>query len=184
MNLSLDGKMYGPGGDLSWHFETWNEEMGEKLLEQLQRADTILLGRITYEAMAKYWTSKPMGPDFPRQDLAIADKMNCHTKVVFSRTGFASIWKNTIIARRDAVQETNMLKHQKGKDIILYGSGSLASALIQSNLVDEYQLWIHPVILGKGFSLFNNPDNRLNLKLNNTVSFDSGVLVISYAPVR
>ena len=184
MNLSLDGNMSGPQGGLDWHFETWNEQMGEKLLDQLQKADTILLGRITYEAMAKYWSSKPMESNFPRQDLAIADKMNRHTKIVFSKTGLTPIWENTVLAVRDPADEIRMLKHQRGKDLILYGSGVLASALIQSNLVDEYQLWIHPVILGKGTPLFHQLNTRLNLKLRDTLLFDSGVIVISYAPVR
>jgi len=184
MNLSLDGNMSGPGGGLDWHFETWTEEMGTILLEQLQNADTILLGRKTYEAMAKYWSSQPLESNFPRQDLAIADKMNRHTKVVFSKTGMTSIWENTVFAVRDPVDEILVLKNQVGKDIILYGSGILASALIQSTLVDEYQLWIHPVILGKGCPLFNNLNTRLNLKLRDALFFDSGVMVIRYTPAR
>ena len=156
--------------------------MGEKLLEQLQNADTILLGRNTYEAMAKYWSSKPVKSNFPRQDLAIADKMNRHTKVVFSKTCMSSKWENTVFVVRDPIEEILMLKYQRGKNIVLYGSGILASALIQSNLVDEYQLWIHPVILGKGYPLFNNLNTRLNLKLREALFFDSGVMFTSYSP--
>jgi dihydrofolate reductase len=181
MNLSLDGYMSGPRGDLDWHFETWNEEMGEKLLEQLEKADTILLGRITYETMAKYWSVKPLKQNFPRQDLAIADKLNRYTKVVFSGTGMDSIWENTVFAIRNPELEILSLKQQKGKDIILYGSGALVSALIQSGLVDEYLLWIHPVILGRGKPLFNKLNTRLNLKLKNSFLFDSGVVALRYS---
>ena len=180
MNLSLDGFMSGPHGELDWHFETWNDEMGEQLLGQLDRADTLLLGRFTYEAMAKYWTTKPLAPDFPRQDLAIADKMNRHTKLVFSKTRTDSIWNNTRFAFRNPGEEIKLLKRLSGKDIILFGSGSLVSAFIHSNLVDEYRLWIHPVVLGNGIPLFRNQKFPLNLELSGSVIFGSGVIMLNY----
>jgi dihydrofolate reductase len=180
MNLSLDGYLSGPRGDLDWHFEAWNDEMGEKLLEHLKKSDTILLGRNTYEAMARYWPVKPREKDFPRQDLAIADRMNGYTKVVFTSTEIYPYWKNSTFTSRDPEEEIMQLKEQKGKNIILYGSGSLAAAIIQTSLVDEYLLWIHPVILGNGKLLFNKLNKRVNLKLRSSVPFESGVIVFSY----
>jgi dihydrofolate reductase len=183
MNLSLDGYLSGPHGELDWHFEIWNDGMGEKILERLEGTDTIILGRLTYETMAKYWTVKPLDDHFPRQDLAIADKMNQHTKVVFSKTIKESIWHRTVFARGDSKEEIKMLKGQKGKDMILFGSASLASALILSGMVDEYDLWIHPVILGAGKSIFNHLQKQMNLRLKDSISFESGVLTNYYGQV-
>lgn len=183
MNISLDGYLSGPCGEMDWHFEIWNEKMGDKLLEWMRRTDTIILGRITYEAMASYWTVKPLEDHFPRQDLPIADKMNQHTKVVFSKTIKKSGWHRTIFASGDPKGEIKRLKEQEGKDIILFGSARLASTLIQSGAVDEYYLWIHPVILGTGKPVFHHLRERMNLKLKDSVNFDSGVIANYYCQV-
>ena len=184
MNLSLDGYLSDSRGGLDWHFETWSEEMGEKLLEHLIDADTILLGRNTYEAMARYWPVKPQDPEFPRQDLAIADKMNRYSKVVFSTTITDPGWNNSTIVARNPEKEIYKLKQQRGKNIILYGSGRLASSIIRTTLVDEYLLWIHPVILGRGKLLFNNTDMQMKLKLQSSVPFESGVIAFCYEVVH
>ncbi|MDP9040660.1 MAG: dihydrofolate reductase family protein [Bacteroidota bacterium] len=184
MNLTLDGYLSGPNGELDWHFEYWNEEMSEKLLQQLDKADTILLGRLTYEAMSNYWQVKPLEKDFPRQDLAIADLMNSHVKVVFSKTRSGPVWNNSILTIKAPEEVIKGLKQQKGRDIILYGSASIAYTIIRCNLADEYRLWIHPVILGSGNPLFKNLKNRIKLKLTDAIEFDSGVVVCSYKVVR
>ncbi len=181
MNLSLDGYLSGPSGELDWHFKIWNDRMGEEILEQLQETDTIILGRITYEAMAKYWTVKPLEEHFPRQDLAIADKMNQHTKIVFSKTLKKSIWDRSVFAVGDPMEEIKRLKEQEGKDMILFGSARLASMFILSGIVDAYHLWIHPVILGRGKPIFNDLQKQLNLKLKESKSFESGVVANYYS---
>jgi dihydrofolate reductase len=183
MNLSLDGYLSGPCGELDWHFEIWNDQMGDKILERLKETDTIILGRVTYEVMAKYWTVKPLEDHFPRQDLAIADKMNQHTKVVFSKTLKKSIWHDSVFATGDPKEEIKKLKKQEGKDMILFGSARLASTFIVSGMVDEYHLWIHPVILGGGKPIFNDLQKQMKLKLKDSVSFESGVVANFYSRV-
>ena len=183
MNLSLDGYLSGPCGELDWHFEIWNDSMGDKILERLEETDTIILGRVTYEAMAKYWTVKPLDDHFPRQDLAVADKMNQYTKVVFSKTIKKSIWHHSVFATGDPEEEIKRLKMQKGKDMILFGSTRLASTFILSGIVDEYHLWIHPVILGSGKPMFSHLHKRMNLTLKDSVSFESGVVANFYSHV-
>ena len=183
MNLSLDGFLSGPCGELDWHYEIWNDRMGDKILERLKETDTIILGRLTYEAMAKYWTVIPLEDHFPRQDLAIADKMNQHIKVVFSKTIQKSIWHRSVFATGDPKEEIKRLKEQEGKDMILFGSARLASAFILSGIVDEYLLWIHPVILGTGIPFFNHLQKKINLKLKDSVSFESGVVANYYSQV-
>ena len=182
MNLSLDGFMSGPKGELDWHFESWNEEMGEKLLDLLERADTILLGRITFEAMAEYWSFRPLEQHFPRQDLAIADKMNSLRKIVFSENGTTVRWRNTRISGLPLEDEIRQIRGLDGKNILLFGSGKLVSACIGSGLVDEYQLWIHPVILGLGTPMFSNLGTVMNFQLSGTEIFKSGVILLIYQP--
>ncbi len=150
MNVTLDGFMAGPDCELDWHFNYWNEEMARYAGEQLSKADTILLGRITYNAMAKYWPSKMKDLLCPREDIAFADLINSCQKVVFSKTLENVSWNNSMLAKENIRKEIIKLKQQPGKDMIVYGSGSIVSALSKYNLIDEYVLWVHPVVLGKG----------------------------------
>jgi dihydrofolate reductase len=184
MNLSLDGFLSGPRGELDWHFESWNEAMGYILLEQLNDADTILLGKNTYEAMSAYWPVRPCETDFPRQDLAIADRMNQYRKIVFTRSDSTPSWNNSMFTQGEPGEEIPQLKKKTGKNIILYGSGRLATAIIQLRLADEYLLWIHPVILGNGRMLFNNINERVHLKLVRSVPFETGVVAFSFEVLR
>lgn len=179
MNVTLDGFFAGPHCELDWHFRYWNNEMADCAGEQLSRADTLLLGRITYGAMARHWSSVAMDPSFPREDMAFADMMNKYTKVVFSRTlKDVGIWQNTRLAEGTVGNAVRQLKREKGKDIIVYGSGSIVSALMQHNLVDEYVLWVHPVFLGKGKPLFKG--HQQSMQLVRTQRFGSGVVLLSY----
>jgi dihydrofolate reductase len=187
MNITLDGYLSGPGCELDWHFKSWTQEMGDALCSQLAKADTILLGRVTYNAMAKYWPAKVSDPSCRGEDFAFANMMNSYTKIVFSKTIASTAWNNTKLLKGNLQEEISRLKKKPGKDIMVYGSGQLADALIKSGLVNEYQLWLHPVILGKGKPLFNPDSNqeqeRLYLKMVNTKIFPSGVVMILYQSI-
>lgn len=182
MNVTLDGFLSGSECELDWHFESWNNEMAECACEQLSKADTILLGGVTYRAMAKYWQSKAMNVCCAREDIAFADMMNNYTKIVFSKTLTTPEWNNSKLAKGNIADEIARLKLQPGKNIIIYGSGKVVSALIKSGLVDEYQLWIHPVILGKGKPLFKGLQDKLDMQLYKTKTFSSGVVLFFYEP--
>ncbi len=184
MNLSLDGFVSGAHDELDWHFECWSEGMGEKLLEVLDTTDTLLLGRITYEAMACYWPYKPLEQNFPRQDQAIADQMNRHEKIVFSRNRPALFWKNSKMATLNCSEEISLLRQRPGKNLLIFGSATLVSYCISAGLVDEYLLWIHPVILGKGNPLFRNHEKKTKLKLSGSEIFEKGVTLLRYNPVN
>lgn len=182
MNVTLDGFMSGPNCELDWHFKSWTPDLAEALCLQLSNADTIILGRITYCAMAKYWTMKTLDPSFPKEDIAFAEMMNRYTKVVFTQTLTVPQWNNSILVKGNIEKEIKRLKKQAGKNLIIYGSGKLVSALINRNLVDEYQLWVHPVLLAKGKPLFQGlPDNlKTKLQLVETKAFSSGVVILNY----
>jgi|ERR1044072_271228 len=180
MNVTLDGYMAGRNCELDWHFNYWNEEMAEHACQQLSKTDTILLGRVTYLAMARYWPYQAFNLSFPREHIAFADMMNSHLKIVFSKTLERASWNNSRLVNRNFKTEISRLKKQEGKDIIIYGSGKLVNSLMQSGLIDEYELWVHPVLLGEGKALFTGIQDMHTLKLKRTIPFDSGVVILYY----
>jgi dihydrofolate reductase len=180
MNVTLDGFMAGPNYELDWHFQSWTTEMAELQTEQLGKADTILLGGVTYSAMAKYWPAVSADLSFPREDIAFADMMNSYSKVVFSKTITAPLWNNSRVVKGQLRHEILKLKQEDGKNIIIYGSGKLVSSLIGSGLIDEYVLWMHPVVLGKGKPLFTHVANKLDLQLVKLRQVRSGVVILHY----
>lgn len=180
MNVTLDGYTSGPNCELDWHFKKWTSEMADTLYAELRATDTIILGRITYSAMAKYWPGRANDISFPREDLAFADLMNNHTKLVFSNTLRKTEWSNSVLAAGDAVTEISKLKRDRGKNMIIYGSGKMVQSLILHQLIDEYQLWIHPIVLGTGKRLFPGMDQQTEMKLMHTQTFSSGVILVTY----
>jgi dihydrofolate reductase len=180
MNVTLDGYIAGPESELDWHFKSWNEEMARATAEQLSRADTILLGGITYRGMARYWTAAPVSLLAPREDLDFADMLNRYPKVVFSKSMSSVNWNNTRLAKKDIAIEVNALKQEPGKDMIIYGSGKIVAILTQLGLVDEFRMWVHPVVIGCGKPLFSHLHKTLQLRLFKTETFSSGVVILYY----
>ena len=180
MNVTLDGYMAGPECELDWHFKSWNEEMARATAEQLSRADTILLGGITYRGMASYWTSTPVSLLAPREDLDFADMLNRYPKVVFSKSMSTVNWNNSRLAKKDISVEVDELKHEPGKDMIIYGSGKIVTILTKLGLVDEFRMWVHPVVIGCGKPLFKDLQKALQLQLFKTETFRSGVVILFY----
>lgn len=178
--------MAAPGGELDWHFEKWTSEMAETLCEQLSKADTIMLGGHTYSAMAAYWPQRGMDYGYPREDLAFAEMMNSYQKVVFSKTLNRLRWNNSRLAKSRVEEEILKLKKANGKDIIIFGSATLVSSLINLGLIDEYVLWVHPVALNGGTPLFSATPGKLAMQLTRVTKFRSGVIALYYkvgAPV-
>lgn len=180
MNITLDGFMAGLNSELDWHFNFWNEEMAEFACEQLRKADAILLGRITYNAMAKYWGSVTMDSSYPQADIAFADMMNNHHKIVFSRTLDKPVWNNSTLIKQDINNEVKKLKKDAGGDMIIYGSGTIVNALTKAGLIDDYVFWVHPVVLGKGKTIFRYSANWPSMNLFKTRVFSSGVITLHY----
>ncbi|AEW03424.1 deaminase [Niastella koreensis] len=180
MNVTLDGFMAGPDCGLDWHFKSWNEEMARATAEQLSRADTILLGGITYRGMAQYWNSNPVNLIRPREDLDFASMLNSYPKVVFSKSMTTVSWNNARLAKREIEEEVVELKHRDGKDMIVYGSGKIVATLTKLGLVDEFRMWVHPVVIGCGKPVFKELVEMLDLQLVKTEIFSSGVVILCY----
>lgn len=187
MNITLDGYYSGPDCELDWHFGLWSRSMGDRLMRELMQQDSVLLGRKTYLAMARYWTGKQSDPLCSREDFAFAAMLNGFPKAVFSNTLETPEWRNSNILRGRLRTVINRLKKPVSglhKGILVLGSGQLVKELIRLDLVDEYQLWIHPVLLGTGKPLFPFMKNRTPLELLHTETFSSGVVLQHYSVQR
>lgn len=158
-----------------------NDEFFAFSNQQLTEVDTLLFGRVTYEGMRDFWTSDKAQADDPYT----ADKMNTLPKRVFSRTlGKAEWgrWDNATVVKGDMVEEVTRLKQQPGKDMVIFGSGSIVSALTELRLIDEYRLLIIPTILGNGKPEFVGISHPLKLKLLKSQTYKTGVVVLFYEP--
>lgn len=159
-----------------------DEQIHDHYTDLLTNADTILYGRITYQLM-EFWrpfVEKPSG-EKSMDDFATAiDKIQ---KIVFSHTLKSVDWKSATLATRNLEVEVLELKQQSGKDIFV-GSPSLIVALTKLNLIDEYQICVHPVIVGNGLPLFKNITDRSELKLLKTKTFNSGAVILYYEPTN
>jgi dihydrofolate reductase len=174
--VTLDGFFAGPNGEIDWF--VWDEETAEYSKGLLSSIDTILFGRVTYELMAGYWpTASP-----PAEDPVIIDAMNNLPKIVFSRTLEKADWKNSRLVKGITAEEILILKQQHGKDMVIYGSGSIVSTLAQLGLIDEYRLFVNPVVLGSGKPLFKDTKDKLTLKLLKTKKFHCGVVLLHHLP--
>jgi dihydrofolate reductase len=167
---SLDGFFETPDKKLDW--VVTDAEFFDYAKGMLRAADTLLFGRATYEHMADYWPTAPTDE--------IADKMNNLEKIVFSRTLYEAAWNNSRLAEKNPQEEVSSLKKRPGKDIVVLGSASVASSLLQAGLVDEYRVILQPVLIGRGNPLFKDITERIQLKLILARAFGSGVVLLSY----
>jgi len=179
VNMSLDGFVAGPNGELGWHTNYWTAGMAERLCLQLSQADTILLGRKTYTAMAAYWPKMNRDLCYPREDLAFAGMMNGYEKVVVSKTLKKLKWDNSVLLNGNVHDRVWELKSRPGRDIMVLGSITLLRYLLKNGLVEELLLWLHPVVLGNGIALFNSV--LLPLKFISQHRFSSGVILLHYS---
>ena len=185
--VSLDGVMQAPGGAEEdteggfahggWTGPYWHDDIGANLLQELNQADTFLLGRKTWQTHAEAFDPISEGDPF-------ADLLNNMRKYVVSTTlKSADAWRNSTIISGNVVEEIRRLKAQPGKDIYVDGSSVLVHTLAQADLVDEYHLLVFPIVLGSGKRVF--PDGFTSgLKLIETKSFPSGVVLLRYQPER
>lgn len=171
MNMSLDGFVAGPNGELDWIFPSVTPAQMEVINAATHQADTILIGRNTYLEQAAMW---------PTQTGELADLLNSYTKVVFSKTLDKLEWNNARFADGSIEEEINNLKSQQGKNIYVTGGVKFAQSCIQAGLIDEMTLFIHPILLGAGKSLFKTMSNQQHLKLSDVKTFDTGVVQHTY----
>ena len=170
--ITLDGCFEGvKAWDLPWHEQVWGEELERFSLGQLESADMLLFGRLTYEGMAAYWQAAQG---------EIADYMNSLPKAVCSRTLQAASWNNTTLLKDDVAQEVARLKQEGDGDIYLFGSANLSQTLMNEALFDEYRICIAPVIHGNGRLLFGEGLKPQALALRETRPLSNGCVILCY----
>lgn len=172
MFMTLDGVMEAPN---QWSFQFGSAEQQKYKYDELFACDALLLGRITYEGFAAAWPNMSGTGDY-------GVRMNSIPKYVVSTTLQEATWNNSIIIRSNVYDELSTLKKQTGQDILIFGSGTLVNSLMQYDLIDEYRLMVFPIVVGSGKRLFQDVNEKKSLKLIETKTFSSGVVVLSYQP--
>jgi dihydrofolate reductase len=172
--VSLDGVVEAPE---RWQGPYASDEMGRTVGSRMAAADTMLLGRRTYEEFAAYWPNQ--GSDVP-----FADQMNNIPKLVVSTTLKTVEWQNSTLITGDVVEELAKLKQQPGKNINITGSATLVQSLLRDGLLDELGLLVCPLVVGRGVRLFEGMSNQVALELLDATPFSTGVLSLTYAPER
>jgi dihydrofolate reductase len=176
-NVTLDGYFVTMNGDMSWAHKQ-DAEWNAFVQANASGGGELLFGRITYEMMASYWPTRHAIENFP----VVAEGMNNLPKAVFSRTLDRASWSNTKLVKGDLAAEVRKMKKQPGKDMVILGSGSIVSQLAQEGLIDEYQVAVNPIVLGKGRTMFDGVKDKLTLKLTKTRPFANGSVVLCYEP--
>jgi dihydrofolate reductase len=181
--LTVDGVMQAPGGPEEdreggfehggWSVNYWDDVMGQRIAESTLQAGALLLGRKTYEIFAAHWPH--VGDDDP-----VAAKLNSVPKYVASRTLDEATWNNSTLIEGEVAEAVARLKEEPGGEIQVTGSGELIQTLIEHDLVDEYRLWIFPLVLGEGKRLFARGTIPAALKLVDTTTSSTGVLIHTY----
>jgi dihydrofolate reductase len=170
--ISLDGVVERPD---QWHFPYFSDEMGAIIGQQMGEADTMLLGRQTFEEFASYWPQQ--GPEVPGSEF-----INGSQKIVVSNTLKQVDWQPTTIVSGDVNGQLTALKYQPGQDIAITGSPTLVRSLLRDGVLDELRLLVHPIVVGKGQRLFDGAEETTGLELLSTRTIPNGVMYHVYGP--
>ena len=179
VNMSIDSYIAGPNGEMDWMVWNWDDKLKKYVYELNEPVDTIILGRKMTDGFVSYWSDVMTKPDDPSsidRSHVFAKKMIDTPKVVFTKTLKKSQWANTDIATGDLTDEISNLKSLKGKDIIVYGGATFDSSLIRAGLIDEFHLFINPVAIGKGMTIFKDLNEIQKFNLVKSVAFDCGIV--------
>ncbi len=178
MHSSLDGFVAGPNGEMNWiHVD---EEIFDYVGDQTELADTALYGRKTYQMMEAYWPTAGDSPDASRHDKQHSTWYKKVSKVILSRTMKGEKLPNSTIISENLRDEILRIKAKPGRDIIIFGSPSASHALMAEDLIDEFWIFINPILLGQGIPLFKNIKERKKLKFLSSHIFISGVVAMRY----
>ena len=184
LHSSLDGFVEGPNGEMDIGWVSYDADLEKHAKEILSTADTVIWGRGTYQMMHNYWPSVPSDPSASQYELNHAEWIEKTTKIVFSTTLEKVEWNNSRLVKENLKEEINKLKQQEGKDMAILGSPRLAHHLMQLDLIDEYKITVSPVLIGSGLPLFQGLKEKINLKLIENKTFDSGAIALVYQTVR
>src|ERR1700728_1694113 len=179
-NVSVDGYFVDAKGDMSWARSKPDAEWEAFIAGNASGEGELLFGRVTYDMMASFWPTNQAMKSMP----AVAAGMNSMPKVVFSRTMGKALWNNTKLVKGELVTEVRKMKLASGPDMVILGSGSIVAQLAAEGLIDEFQIAVTPIVLGKGRTLFEGVKENLGLKLTKSRMFGNGHVVLWYAPMK
>ena len=177
-HVSLDGYFVDMHGDMSWAHKA-DAEWNSFVAENAGGGGILVFGRVTYELMAGFWPTPFAAESMP----AVAERMNNLPKVVFSRSMDKAAWNNTKLVKSGMAAEIRKMKQEAEADMVILGSGNLVSQLAQEGLIDEYQVVVNPIVLGKGRTMFETVKDKLALKLTRSRTFGNGNVFLCYQPV-
>ena len=176
MSLSLDGFFEGPNREIDWHMV--DDELHRHVNEELGAMGAFLSGRVTHELMAGFWPTADTDPSSTPPMVEFARIWRDMPKIVFSKTLERADWNTTIL--RDVVpEEIRQLKARTRGDLVL-GGADLAASFRRHDLIDEYRIYVHPILIGRGKPLFQPSDSKMPLKLAGTRTFGNGVVLLRY----
>ena len=178
VNMSVNGCIAGPNGEMDWMVGLLDDELIKYAYKLHEPVDTILLGRKMTDVFISTWLDVMNKPDDPWY--AFSKKMIETPKVVFTKTLNKSRWINTDIATGNLIEEVSKIKSQNGRDIVVYGGASFDSSLIKENLIDELYLFINPVAIGNGMTIFKDLNEIQKYTLIESKAFESGKILLRY----
>ena len=176
--MSIDGCIAGPNGEMDWMVGLQDDKINKYVNELTESFDTILLGRKMADGFISYWSDVINKPNDPWYTLG--KKMIEIPKVVFTKTFKKTKWINTDIATGDITDEIMKLKRQEGKDMVVYGGASFDSSLIKLGLIDEFLLFINPIAIGNGMTIFKDLNEIQKFNFVKSIAFDSGEVLLHY----
>jgi dihydrofolate reductase len=178
MHLSLDGFAAGPNGELNWvPYDDETQDYADGIVSTVGAA---IYGRVTYGMMEGYWPTVPNNPSSSQREKDHANWYMNIEKIVLSKNLMQVNSNNTKLIKENIVEEIGKLKEQSGKDLVIFGSPSVAKTFIQLGLIDEFQLTVSPVILGRGVRLFEDLQKQMNLELLSCRALKSGIITLHY----
>jgi dihydrofolate reductase len=178
-HVTLDGFFTDEKGDMSFaHHHHGDAEWNAFVEQNAGGGGALLFGRITYEMMAGYWPTAQAQQSMP----GVAERMNGMPKVVFSRSLTQVSWSNTTLLHGDLVNEVRKLKVTSATDVTILGSGSIVAQLAPEGVIDEYQLIVNPIVLGKGRTMFDDVTKRVALQPTRSRTFRNGNILLCYVP--
>jgi dihydrofolate reductase len=163
LHVSLDGFVAGPNGEMDWIYV--DENMFDEASIQTRNADTALYGRVTFQMMDGYWPTAGDQPNASKHDIEHSKWYNSVNKVIVSNSLQGTQLPNAVVIGGELTDAITKLKQQQGKDIVMFGSPSVAHSLMRERLIDEIKLFVNPIVLGAGIPLFSNIKESWKLKL-------------------